>query len=242
LLDEIAALLQSSRRSALATPAIDGALDLMTERLVRTHGVAFWAAVKREAELAIHPQVGGAWLLSRKLASFGIRHSMTVHAAAHSAGAILLAHLIPCALDAGLGSFRTVQLLGPALRSDLAPTLLGRGIDELTTYTLDKTAERKDGISRLYHKSPLYLISHALEPTYNVPLLGLAESFPPNAVLSKAGSHAGLDDDPDTMNALLQRMLERRDPPDCPYQQEHWNRHNHSESEQYEQEERPIAA
>jgi hypothetical protein len=221
------------RRERLARDIWDGTLDMVTERLARMGGgVGVWSAIKNSAAAASHPGNGGAWRVAQRLAAFR-KHNLEVHAVGHSAGAIFHSHFVPAALDAGLASFRTVQFLAPALsvgnfNRSIRP-LLGRGIDRLTVYNLSRDLERADHLSKLYHKSLLYLVSHALEPKFNVPLLGLEECLRADlrlaATLGLAGTpaphaeavfapcdqceattHGGFDDDAATMDSVLLRV------------------------------------
>lgn len=116
--------------------------------------------------------------------------------------------------------------------------LIGRSkpIDALTMYTMNKSLELEDTAGP-YHKSLLYLVSRSFETEQPAPILGLEESLrqdlklirffglagnqktadvlfsktPPGAPLrsrTSSTSHGGFDDDPDTMNSLMRRMLD----------------------------------
>lgn len=218
-----------------------------------------WGGMKLSAQLASSPATvgqshqaqagteGGAWYVARHLAAFCRAHrdEVEVHAVGHSAGSIFHSWFIPCALELGVPVFRSLHLMAPAVRVDLfkekLAALVGphQGIDALTVYTMKEDLEADDSCARVYRKSLLYLIFHALEPQRKTAILGLEESLRADHDLnrmfgldggsaraeviwsrtpaqqgrsaSQASTHGGFDDDPATMGSIARRILDRAD-------------------------------
>lgn len=145
-------------------------------------GWGLWSAVKASAADASGPE-GGARYVGARLARFCAENEglITLHAAGHSAGAIFHSHFIPTARALGAPSFRTLQLLAPALRVDgfrtqLLP-MVDRDINKITVYTMNMQAENDDNCLQIYRKSLLYLVSQIFEPEDDAPILGLEQSI-----------------------------------------------------------------
>jgi len=121
-------------------------------------------------------------------------------------------------------------------RENYLPAIRGGSIKEFSVFTLTDRAEKDDDCANIYHKSLLYLVSHAFEkelrkPWFSdadgEPLLGMekflkklpARELPkewvlsPNAVpegrpgAARATTHGGFDDDGATLRATLARIL-----------------------------------
>jgi hypothetical protein len=151
-------------------------------------GDKIWLAMKRSAELASAPD-GGATYVARRLEKFCASHpgEVELHAVGHSAGSIFHAHFLPAALDLGVPAFRSLSLLAPAIRVDefkarLAP-FIGRRIERLAMFTMQRDWEEDDSVAVVYRKSLLYLIHHALEPEPETPILGLEIAARADAVV-----------------------------------------------------------
>lgn len=145
-------------------------------------GWGLWSAVKESAALASRPG-GGARYVGERLAQFCADNQgrVSLHAAGHSAGAIFHSHFIPTARAAGTPSFRTLQLLAPALRVDgfrsqLLP-MVDTDINKITVYTMNMQAENDDNCFQIYRKSLLYMVSQIFEPEDDAPILGLEQSI-----------------------------------------------------------------
>ena len=159
-----------------------------------------------------------------------------LHVVAHSAGSILAAHAISQLASLGL-AWKTLQFLAPAIRMDsfkelVMPEIEAKRCPRPSLYILNDDAERGDEVGP-YGKSLLYLVSNAFEGTRGVPLLGMQKFLEADeevrALLSadvdgrkgivvageagemgsvaKCGSHGGFDNDVDTMNSVLTRIL-----------------------------------
>jgi len=172
-------------------------------------GVHIWAAMKRFAQLACADQ-GGARYLAQRLqglpARIGADRSLELHAVGHSAGSIFHASFLPCAKDAGVPPFKTLQLLAPAITIDdfdqrLAPLVAAGGFARRAVmYTMARHYEEADDCIGIYHKSLLYLIHHALEPAPRTPILGLEISLRADA---RAAALFGLDGSPDAPGSVV---------------------------------------
>lgn len=155
----------------------DPAIEFAARKL---GGLKLWSAMKRSAELAMDEN-GGARYVAEKLLEFCEKHdNVDIHAAGHSAGAIFQSHFIPAALDLGVPPFRTLALLAPAIRGDGFKARLlnriGKGIESLTMFTMQRDWEESDNVAGIYRKSLLYLIHYALERERKTPIFGLEVS------------------------------------------------------------------
>ena len=216
--------------------------DPLIELALRAVGAEkIWSGMKRNAELGSTPQ-GGAAKTATELSRFCQRHAgdVEIHAAGHSAGAIFHSHFLPIAFEAGIPEIAQLHLLAPAIRVDAFKSklmrLVGGPIKHLAVFTMVKDQELDDDCAKIYRKSLLYLIRHALETDEKAEILGLDESLrrdrdvarlfglggaPSNAAdvvfspsvgsdgdhASRSITHGGFDDDAPTMNSVALRML-----------------------------------
>ena len=159
-----------------------------------------------------------------------------LHVVAHSAGAILTAYAITALASLGV-SWKTLQFMAPAITLDLFEKRIAKEISDGTCpkpslYILSKVGELDDDVGP-YGKSLLYLVSNAFEARRETPILGMQkfiEADPkilallnsavddrpgivvagvgdtPGAI-SKSDTHGGFDNDPNTMNSVLVRIL-----------------------------------
>ncbi len=247
-------LLSGAQQRALPGVSRD-VFDFTTDPIIeaavrRLGGVQLWSGIKRSAERAMmKPSAraatfdgGGAYYVARKLKAFCDKHgdAVELHAVGHSAGSIFHAHFLSTALDLGVPAFRSLHFMAPAIRTDefsrlLAPRL-GRGIDQLTIFTMAKDYELADNCASIYHKSILYLLYYALETEAKTPILGLEESLRSNDKLAQlfglnghksavgqviwavsqtetglsaslARSHMDFDNEGATLHSVLRRIL-----------------------------------
>ncbi|MES2536493.1 MAG: C1 family peptidase [Pseudomonadota bacterium] len=164
------------------------------------------------------------------------QQSWELHLVAHSAGAIFTAHAIPRINGLQL-RWKTVQFMAPAIRIDLfrqlmLPAIQAGHCPRPSLYVLSKVGELDDDVGP-YGKSLLYLISNAFERQRDTPLLGMqkflendpalrellsaaVDGLPAIVVsgepgvpgaLAKSDTHGGFDNDPNTMNSVLIRIL-----------------------------------
>jgi len=168
---------------------------------------------------------------------------LQVHLVGHSAGSILLGGLAGANQKAGGKpvQFSTCTMWAPACtmdfyRENYLPAIRGGSIKQFAIYTLTDRAEQDDDCANIYHKSLLYLVSHAFEKELRKPWFSDADGEPllgmekflrklpdrdrpkewvlsPNAVpegrtgAARATTHGGFDDDGATLRATLARIL-----------------------------------
>lgn len=180
-------------------------------------------------------ELGAAWLATRTLleaAAAREKRPLKVHFVGHSAGAILLGELFARARKDAfeLASLTdTVSLFAPAaswkfFSKNLSPLARQMADDSFAVYNLTDEAERADTVADFYRKSLLYLVSQALESDIGLPISGLDRYWqshrkpkkiarylagkPSRGVVpSRSISHGGFDNDPNTMNHVLNRIL-----------------------------------
>jgi hypothetical protein len=189
ILDEA---LRRRKPEGLLTDAKDFMLDRLDdalEPLARAlSGKAQWDEMKENALLATTGEAGGARIALDEIARLP-RKDVEIHVVAHSAGSIFHAPFIR-ALTSPKGAIRTGYLKGekgygvpvasctlwaPAITVELfkeayLPSILERTIDRFALFTLTDPAERDDHCANVYHKSLLYLVSHAFEAQPRIPL------------------------------------------------------------------------
>jgi hypothetical protein len=220
------------------------ARDRTLELTVAGPGTALWREMKENARLASeHPDgQGGMQLLLRYALEAigrlgeGDRQAWELHVVGHSAGCIYTSHALGHLCSLGV-SFKTIQLMAPAIRIDefkksfLDPIRAGK-CPLPTLYVLSDVGERDDQVGP-YGKSLLYLVSNAFEGQRDTPLLGMESFITRDAELgelfsgmvdglpslvvagieggdgatSRSDTHGGFDNDPATLNSVLFRIL-----------------------------------
>ena len=145
-----------------------------------------WSEMKENAELSCSGGRGGDLLVSglKKLVdTWGER--LEIHCIGHSAGAILLGHLLSTMAARGLAPQRiaSLHLYAPACTVQFAnrhyatqPEVMKR----LHLNLLSDRVERDDSVISIYRKSLLYLVSNAMEVDLRTPLLGMANVLDPD--------------------------------------------------------------
>lgn len=159
--------------------AFDKAFEVTAETTI---GKPIWSQMKQNAAAAANGTGGTRQLfvvlqqLRETLAHEGL--PMEVHIASHSAGAILLGHMLDD-FDADT-PVKSATLLAPACTMDFAINHYGRAFERkvlaegsLRIHVLSDENERDDSVDP-YGKSLLYLVSRALDTPRKQPLLGLA--------------------------------------------------------------------
>jgi|CXWL01.1.fsa_nt_gi hypothetical protein len=239
---------QSNRVDARAGGASD-LQDWAYEKIGRTFVRPIWSEMKADAVRGafkpgapniVSDQVGDAGAatlrLLRAVAAVSAASKdkkkkvkpLKLHIAGHSAGAILMAHLLQRWRregrigDGGDIEVATASLLAPActttLYNDAFAPLISANTD-IANYILDDDRERADTAGP-YNKSLLYLVSNALESETKAPILGMKRTnfHGPNLrtfVAGEAGTkditdsqnHGDYDKDPATLNHIMRRIL-----------------------------------
>jgi hypothetical protein len=160
---------------AKAHEAFDRAFEAVVEKLIVK---AVWSQMKQNAAMAARP--GGSLGLFLKL--LGGHEQVPVHLLGHSAGAIMIGHLLDAAARSGTAlNFASCGLYAPACTLEFAAERYGKAMGgdgplaraALHIDNLTDEAEIADSVGP-YGKSLLYLVSRALEDVHKTPLLGLA--------------------------------------------------------------------
>lgn len=180
-------------KAAGVLDALGEARDRAVEALAHVLGKGLWAEMREDAELGKRP---GHVLdvLARRLADLeaALRADgkrLELHFIGHSAGAILLGHLLERMAASKLKA-RTCTLFAPACSLSFAvrhylAAADARLIDleRLWIYVLSDANEKRDGLPSpevpAYGKSLLYLVSRALDDARKMPLLGLERALDP---------------------------------------------------------------
>jgi hypothetical protein len=173
-------------------------LDDTLEPIARPIGKTLWDEMKENALASTGQDDGGARLVIGELARWLDRDpAVEVHIAAHSAGSIFLAPVTQWLTSQGnistgparglkgmCKTVKSVSLWAPACTLRLfheayLPAIQNQSIARFGLYTLRDSDEQNDHCAHLYHKSLLYLVSHAFEQKARLwfgqgePLLGL---------------------------------------------------------------------
>jgi hypothetical protein len=158
------------------------------------------------------------------------REKWELHVVAHSAGSILFTHAIEHLCSLGI-TLKTLQFFAPAVRIDefkqyALPAIKGGRCPQATLYLLNEQQELDDSVGP-YGRSLLWLVANAFEDKRGTPLLGMQCFLKMETALRKAafgdviesgntgtpgsesssGTHGGFDNDPYSMNSVLQRIL-----------------------------------
>jgi hypothetical protein len=160
---------------------LDASKDFMLDRLddglepiARTlGGKSQWDEMKENALLASQPG-GGLLVVLNELQKLKKQHpSLEIHMVGHSAGSILLGGLVKAFLGTPL-SVASCTLWAPACSMDFykqhyLSAIKTRRIERFAVFALTDKAEQDDHCANIYHKSLLYLVSHAFEELLRQP-------------------------------------------------------------------------
>jgi hypothetical protein len=206
-------------------------------------GHRVWAEMQENAIKASQKNGGLLVALNEVKKLLAKNPKLQVHLVGHSAGSILLGGLAGANQNAGGKpvQFSTCTMWAPACtmdfyRENYLPAIRGGSIKDFAIFTLTDRAEQDDDCANIYHKSLLYLVSHAFEKELRKPWFSDADGEPllgmekflrklsdrelpkgwvlsPNAVpegrpgAARATTHGGFDDDGATLRATLARIL-----------------------------------
>jgi hypothetical protein len=157
--------------------------DLLVEKSIgRPLARPIWSEMKENAELAFNTTRGGDLLitaLQKLVATWG--DDLEIHLVGHSAGSIILGHMIDSVVKRGLSdSITSIQLWAPACTVQFANQHYAPHAElmkKLYLHVLSEKNERDDNVVSIYRKSLLYLVSNALETDLRTPILGMANVF-----------------------------------------------------------------
>ncbi len=179
-------------------------LDDMLEPIARSlTGKMQWDEMKENAKLVSSSTNGGGRLALRLIAALSAKHKrdFELHLVGHSAGSILLAHLIEFLFNNEEGltlNIESCTLWAPACTTALfkktyQPAIKSGGIKRWAIFNLTDAAENDDHCAHIYNKSLLYLVSNAFEEKFRIPgiindgepILGMEKFIKKDAALSK---------------------------------------------------------
>lgn len=161
--------------------ARDRTIEVASEKLLVK---PVWTQMKQNAAAAADPRMGQAGLhlvasqmedLKKKLPK------LEIHLVGHSAGSILLGHLLSIFKKQQL-DVSTVSLYAPACTVGFAVKHYARAVPKVVAKSnifvdlLSDERERGDSVGP-YGKSLLYLVSRALEDVHKEPLLGMQRAW-----------------------------------------------------------------
>ena len=171
------------------TPQVSGGISDMTDTIIektlgRGPGRMVWSEMKENARFAASTSRACDFLalaLKSLAATWGDR--LEIHLVGHSAGAILLGHLLEVMAPRGLADrICGVHLYAPACTVQFANQYYAphpKVMQSLRLHLLSDQQERDDNVVSIYRKSLLYLVSNALEPDLRTPLLGMENVLKP---------------------------------------------------------------
>ncbi|HSV54549.1 MAG TPA: C1 family peptidase [Burkholderiaceae bacterium] len=157
--------------------------DLLLEKTVgRPLARPVWSEMKENAALAFDSGRGGDLLitaLQKLVDTWG--DALEVHLVGHSAGSIILGHLLTAMAARRMGAHvRSIHLYAPACTVQFANRHYAPHTElmkRLHMQVLADRVERNDNVIRVYRKSLLYFVSNALEVDLRTPILGLENIF-----------------------------------------------------------------
>jgi len=161
--------------------AVSDVSDWLIEKSIGRFGARpIWSEMKQNADYAVHPGRGGDLLAAalQNLAA-AIGPDFELHLIGHSAGSIILGHLLDALTRRGVG-VQSAHLYAPACTVDFANRHYAPHAEVMKRLYLDVLSdanERDDNVVEIYRKSLLYLVSNALEIDLRTPILGLAKVF-----------------------------------------------------------------
>ncbi|MDN5568473.1 MAG: caspase family protein, partial [Paracoccus sp. (in: a-proteobacteria)] len=159
--------------------------DSAVQRITHQFGTGIWATMKHSARLCSSPgDQHGLTLLTQELARAFGPTPPPLDLVGHSAGAVVLLHLLPVLRASGC-SAHSFQTLAPAATTGLYLSGLQAAAPAMhcRIYTMTDQAERADNVAGIYGKSLLYLVSHGFEAHYGQAISGLQRDLLANARL-----------------------------------------------------------
>ncbi|MDM0044248.1 C1 family peptidase [Variovorax dokdonensis] len=161
------------------------ATDAMVEKTIgRPLARPLWSEMKENADFACNPTRGCDLLvtaLQNLCRTWG--DELEIHLVGHSAGSIILGHMLQVLTQRGLSQrIASIHLYAPACTVQFANRYYAPHqelMKRLYLNILSEKNERDDSVAAIYRKSLLYLVSNALEPDVRTPLLGMANVLDP---------------------------------------------------------------
>ncbi len=159
-------------------------LDRTIEVMARPAAKPIWSQMKQNAAAAADPERGGSLLVQALARSKTLLPGLKIHLVGHSAGSIMLGHLLDLLPQHGLTA-ESCHLYAPACTVRFALKYYAGAVNagvldknRLHLHVLSDANEICDSVGP-YNKSLLYLVSRALESCHKMPILGLEQIFHP---------------------------------------------------------------
>ncbi len=161
-----------------AADVLDRSIELLAGPVLKP----IWSQMKQNAAAASQPGHGGQ-LLAESLARLaGRAGNLDIHLVGHSAGAIVLGHLLD-GLRANNLRAKSCALFAPACSARFAlehyRPAFAKGTLQAATLSIDLLAKQRELEDTVgpYRKSLLWLVSRALESNHKTPILGLEDLY-----------------------------------------------------------------
>lgn len=181
---------------AFAAGVMRDALDRLVEQLSRVLLRGFWTEMRENAARGATEDHGLDELAENLIRLRKDEPGLGLHLVGHSAGSILLGHLLPLLREEGGGGSEgaarvdTCTLYAPACSVAFADAHFGEAARQgqidtsrLALHVLSDRQEKDDALPspslELYGKSLLYLVSRALDDVRKMPLLGFERAALP---------------------------------------------------------------
>jgi predicted chitinase len=178
---------------------LSDATDAIIERTMGRGPVrALWNEMKGNAAFSCKSGRGGDLLVNAlKGLSATWGDKLEIHLVGHSAGSIILGHLLELIARRGFQQrVASLHLYAPACTVQFSNRQFGPAsvLQRTWLHILGDEIEKGDSTAGIYRKSLLYLVSNALEPDVRTPLLGLCNA--------RDAAYAGWDGSSGTNEAL----------------------------------------
>jgi hypothetical protein len=137
------------------------------ELATRPMGRALWGEMNQNARLASDDDGGADYVAGRLAQLQQDGHRFELHLVGHSAGSILLGHLLPKIISKGF-EIKSFTLYAPACTTELFRQNYLPHLDQigrLTIFNLNDEHERDDNVYGVYNKSLLYLAPNGFRDT-----------------------------------------------------------------------------
>jgi hypothetical protein len=173
---------------AFAAGVVRDALDRLVEQLSRVLLRGFWTEMRENAARSAREDHGLDELAENLVRLRRDHPKLALHLVGHSAGSILLGHLLPVLRDeagksAGAARVDSCALYAPACSVAFANRYYGEAarqgqleMSRFALHVLSDKQEKDDALPtpslEVYGKSLLYLVSRALDDVRKMPLLG----------------------------------------------------------------------
>jgi hypothetical protein len=185
------ALIDPEKMKEALSEKTDRALEVACQHIL-VRGI--WSQIKQNAAAARTEPRSTLSLLADHLKALQQRcPRLEIHLVGHSAGAILLGHLLETLRARGGPAVSTCALYAPACTVDFAAQhyvpAAEAGILKPARTTIDLLTDARELGDTVgpYRKSLLYLVSRALEDDHKTPLLGMRKAWGTSADLAEFG-------------------------------------------------------